>query len=137
MLGEIFGRSAGLTRLVLTLFLFFGFRALFGSFLSYVVENAGLVGVDMASSMGLGLPDTEAPPAVLSGFSFGILRAGMRGVSASRSRMAVSNLESSGRSKEGSGSVRSSRVGGAPRETLKLGEGCMRINEAGVAGAVL
>jgi len=29
ILGEIFGRRAGLTRLVLTLFLFFGLRAIF------------------------------------------------------------------------------------------------------------
>lgn len=135
MLGEIFGRSAGLTRLVLTLFLFFGLRASFGSFLPFVIEKAGLVGVDIASSIGLGRPDM-APPGVLSGFNFGVFRAGIRGVPASRSRNAVSNLDSPGRSNDGSGRVRSSRVGGASLEPSKFGDGCMRIKEAGVAGAL-
>jgi hypothetical protein len=133
ILGEILGRRAGLTRFELTLFLFFGLRASFGSFLPFAMEKAGLVGVDMGSSIGLGLPDM-VPPGVLRGFSFGVFRADRRGVSPSSSRIAVSNLESPGRSSDASGRVRSSNIGGASSETLKLGEGCMRIREAGVAG---
>lgn len=38
MLGEILGLRAGLTRLELTLFLFFGLRAAFVSFLPFVME---------------------------------------------------------------------------------------------------
>lgn len=74
MLGEILGLSAGLTRFELVLFLFFGFRASLGSsFLPLVMLNAGLVGVDMPSIMGLGRPES-APPGVLRGFSFGVFR---------------------------------------------------------------
>jgi hypothetical protein len=110
MLGDILGLRAGLTRFVLTLFLFFGFRASFRSLLPLVMEKAGLVGVDMASIIGLGLPDIDAP-GVLRGFSFGVFRA--RGVSLSSFLIAVSNLNSPGRSREASGKVRSSSMGGA------------------------
>jgi len=112
MLGEILGLKAGLTRLVLTLFLFFGLRADLGSFLPLAMEKAGLVGVDMASIIGLGRPDMD-PPGVLNGFSFGVFRADMRGVSPSSSRIAVSILDSPGRSRDASGRVRSSSIGGA------------------------
>jgi hypothetical protein len=109
MLGEILGLRAGLTRCELTLFLFFGFRASFGSLLPLVMEKAGLVGVDMASIIGLGLLDMDAP-GVLRGFSFGVFR---RGISSSSLRIAVSSLDSPGRSREASGRVRSSSIGGA------------------------
>ena len=112
MLGEILGLKAGLTRLVLTLFLFFGLRTDLGSFLPLAMEKAGLVGVDMASIIGLGRPDMD-PPGVLDGFSFGVFRADMRGVSPSSSRIAVSILDSPGRSRDASGRVRSSSIGGA------------------------
>lgn len=80
MLGEIFGLSAGLTSVEHVLFLFFALRANLGSlFLPFVMENAGLVGVDAASIMGL-LPVIVAP-GVLSGLSFGVFRADRRGVS--------------------------------------------------------
>lgn len=83
MLGEIFGLSAGLTKVELTLFLFFALRPNLGSgFFPFVMLNAGLVGVDMASIMGLGRPDI-APPGVLSGFNLGVFRADNRGVSSS------------------------------------------------------
>jgi hypothetical protein len=134
MLGEILGRRAGLTRLELTLFRFLRLRPNLGSdFFPEVMENAGLVGVDMASSMGLGLFERLAP-GVLSGPSLGVLRADMRGVSASSSRKAVSILDSDGLSKDASGSARSSRIGGAPEGPSNRGEGWMRISEAGVAG---
>jgi hypothetical protein len=135
MLGEILGRRAGLTRLVLTLFRFFRLRPVFGSGFFPVMEKAGLVGVDMGSSIGLGLAERLAP-GVLSGLSLGVLRADIRGVSVSSSRKAVSNLDSGGRSKEASGSARSSRIGGTPEGASKRGEGWMRISEAGVAGVV-
>ena len=80
MLGEIFGLNAGLTRLELTLPLFFKLRPFASTLFPEVIENAGLVGVDMASSMGLGLFDMVAP-GVLSGPILGVLRADMRGVS--------------------------------------------------------
>lgn len=111
MLGEIFGLNAGLTRLELMLFLFFELRASFASFLPLVVENAGLAGVEVGPSMGLGLPDMLAP-GVLKGCSFGVFRAERRGVSKSSSQIIVSTLESAGRSNEASGSVRSSNIGG-------------------------
>lgn len=79
MLGEIFGLSAGLTSVEHVLFLFFAFLANLGSlFLVFVVENAGLVGVEAASIMGL---RDMAAPGVLSGFSFGVFLADRRGVS--------------------------------------------------------
>lgn len=81
ILGEIFGLSAGLTRVELVLFLFLGLRASLGSsFLPLVIVKAGLVGVDIASIIGLGLPDKTAP-GVLSGLSFGVFLADKRGVS--------------------------------------------------------
>lgn len=136
MLGEIFGLNAGLTRLELTLPLFFELRPLGSSFFPEVNENAGLVGVDIASSIGLGLFDTDAP-GVLSGPIFGVLRADIRGVSCSSpSRKAVSILDNEGRlgSNEASGKVRSSSMGGTSIEASNCGEGCMRMREAGVAG---
>ena len=122
MLGEILGLKAGLTRFELTLFLFFGLRGTFVSFLPLVMEKAGLVGVDMASSIGLGRPDMD-PPGVLKGFSFGVFRADKRGVSASSSRTTVSSLDSPGRSRDASGNVRSSNIGIGCSEPLKSGEG--------------
>jgi hypothetical protein len=136
MLGDILGRRAGLTRLELTLFRFLRLRPSLGSdFFPEVMENAGLLGVDMASSIGLGLFERLAP-GVLSGPSLGVLRADIRGVSASSSssRKAVSNLDRAGLSKEASGSARSSRTGGTPDGPSNRGEGWMRISEAGVAG---
>lgn len=87
----------------------------------------------MASSIGLGRPDMDAP-GVLKGFSFGVFRAARRGVSPSWSRIAVSDLDRLGRSRDASGSVRSSSTSGACSEPLKSGDGCMRIRDAGVAG---
>lgn len=85
MLGEILGLRAGLTRLELTLFLFFELRAVFESaLLPEAMEKAGLVGVDMGSSIGLGLPDM-VPPGVLCGPIFGVFLANNRGVSWSSS----------------------------------------------------
>lgn len=136
MLGEIFGLSAGLTRLELTLPRFFALRPLASVFFPEVMEKAGLVGVDMASSMGLGLFDMVAP-GVLNGPSLGVLRADMRGVSSSASWKAVSNLDNEGLdSSDASGRARSSSVGGTFMQASNCGEGCMRISEAGVAGAV-
>jgi hypothetical protein len=133
MLGEIFGLSAGLTMVEQTLFLFLALRTNFGSpFFPFVMEKAGLVGVDMASSMGLGLPDTAAP-GVLSGSILGVFRAVMRGVS-SPSQMTVSNLVKADRSNDASGRVKSSIKSGVSTVSLKLGEGWIRIREAGVAG---
>lgn len=137
MLGEIFGLKAGLTRLELTLPLFFALRPPFASsFFPDVIENAGLVGVDMGSSIGLGLFDIDAP-GVLSGPILGVLRADIRGVSCSASRKAVSILDNEVLgSNEASGRARSSNGGGMLIEASNCGEGCMRISEAGVAGAV-
>jgi hypothetical protein len=133
MLGEIFGLSAGLTRVEHVLFLFFALRANLGSpFFPFVMEKAGLVGVDITSSMGLGLP-AMAAPGVLSGPILGVLRAAIRDVS-SPSQMIVSNLDRAGRSNDASGRVKSSITGGASTVSLKLGEGWIRIREAGVAG---
>jgi hypothetical protein len=132
ILGEIFGLSAGLTRVEHVLFLFFALRANLGSlFFPLVTEKAGLIGVEAASIMGL-LP-VMAAPAVLSGLSFGVFRADKRGVS-SPSWIAVSSLSSAGRSNEASGKVKSSIMGGASTVSLKLGDGWIRIKEAGVAG---
>jgi hypothetical protein len=79
--GEIFGLRAGLTSVEQVLFLFFVLRASFGSgFLPFVMETAGLVGVDMPSIMGLGLLDIAAP-GVLSAPNLGVFRAAKRGVS--------------------------------------------------------
>jgi hypothetical protein len=81
MLGEIFGLRAGLTRVEQVLFLFFALRAIFGSgFFPFVMEKAGLVGVDMGSIIGLGLLDMDAP-GVLSAPNLGVFRAARRGVS--------------------------------------------------------
>lgn len=116
MLGEIFGLKAGLTRFELTLPLFFELRPLSSAFFVEVIENAGLVGVDMASSIGLGLFD-KAAPGVLSGPIFGVLRADIRGVSCSSLRNAVSILDSEGLdSSEASGRVRSSSIVGTSIE---------------------
>lgn len=135
ILGEIFGLNAGLTRLELTLPLFFALRPCLGSsFFPDVIEKAGLVGVDMASSMGLGLFDIAAP-GVLRGPILGVLRADMRGVSISSSRYAVSSLDKEGRdSKEASGRARSSIIEGGFMQASNWGEGWIRIKEAGVAG---
>lgn len=134
MLGDIFGLNAGLTRLELTLPLFLELRPLGSIFLPEVIENAGLVGVDMASSIGLGLFDMAAP-GVLSGPIFGVLRVDIRGVSCSSLRNAVSILDNEGLdSSEASGRVRSSSMGGTSIEASNRGEGCMRMREAGVAG---
>lgn len=92
----------------------------------------------MASSMGLGRPDMAAP-GVLKGFSLGVFRADKRGVplSSSSSRIAVSDLDKLGLSRDASGRVSSSSIGGACSEPLKSGDGCMRMREAGVAGVLL
>lgn len=95
--------------------------------------KAGLVGVEAASSIGLGLPDRPAP-GVLTALNFGVLRADRRGVFSLSTRIAVSSLDRFGRSSEGSGRVKSSIMIGASCESLKLGEGWMRIKDAGVAG---
>ena len=80
MLGEIFGMSAGLAMVEHVLFRFFAVRAnLESPFFPFVMENAGLVGVD-ASIMGLGLLPIDAP-GVLRGPILGVFRAAMRGVS--------------------------------------------------------
>ena len=136
ILGEIFGLNAGLTRLEVTLPLFLVLRPLASSFFPEVNEKAGLVGVDIASSIGLSLFDIDAP-GVLSGPIFGVLRADTRGVSCcSPSWNAVSILDKEGRpdSKEASGRVRSSSVGGISIVASNRGEGCIRMREAGVAG---
>ena len=130
IIGDIFGLNAGLTRFELTLFRFFGLRANFGSFLLLVMENAGLVGAEAESSNGLGL----LAPGVLNGPNFGVFRADIRGVVESPSTIPVWILESTGRSREASGSVKSSSKGCTSKSPLKVGEGCMRIREAGVAG---
>jgi hypothetical protein len=123
MLGEIFGLRAGLTRVEHVLFLFLALRANFGSpFFPFVMEKAGLVGVDAASIIGLGLPDIAAP-GVLSGPILGVFRADIRGVSCSSLWITVSNLARAGRSNEASGNVKSSIMGGASVVSLKLGEG--------------
>jgi hypothetical protein len=46
----------------------------------------------------------------------------------------VSSLARAGRSKDASGRVKSSIMADGSMVSLKLGEGCMRISEAGVAG---
>jgi hypothetical protein len=115
--------SAGLIRVEHVLFRFFGLRASFASpFFPFVMENAGLVGVIEGSSIGLGLP-AMAEPGVLNGPILGVLRADMRGVSCPSSRVAVSNLARAGRSKDASGRVKSSIMGGASLLLLKLGDG--------------
>ena len=81
MLGEIFGLRAGLTRVEHVLFRFFVLRASFRSiFFPFVMEKAGLVGVDAESIIGLGPPDMDAP-GVLSAPNLGVFRAARRGVS--------------------------------------------------------
>ena len=136
ILGEILGLNAGLTRLELTLPLFFALRPFISIFFPEVIENAGLVGVDMASSIGLGLFDMVAP-GVPSGPNLGVLRAAMRGVSCSPSWKAVSSLDSDGLdSSEASGRARSSNMGWTLAEASNCGEGYMRMSEAGVAGVV-
>ncbi len=100
MLGEIFGLSAGLTRVELTLFLFFGLRADFESFLPFITEMTGLAGIELGSIIGLGLSDMLAP-GVLCGFSFGVFREDVD----------VLILDSIGLSKDASGRVRSSSMG--------------------------
>jgi hypothetical protein len=133
MLGENFGLRAGLMWAEHVLFLFFVLRANFGSpFFPFVIEKAGLVGVDMGSIMGLGPPDMAAP-GVLRGPILGVFRADMRGVS-SPSIMTVSSGARGSRSNDGSGRVKASIIGGASILSLKLGDGCIRIREAGVAG---
>lgn len=85
MLGEILGRKAGLTRVDVTLFRFLDGRADLGSiFLLVPGKNAGLVGEEIALSIGLGLgfPDcAHAPEGVDSGPSLGVFRAVNLGVS--------------------------------------------------------
>lgn len=81
MLGDIFGLNAGLTRLELTLFLFFELRADLGSPL-LPGAKAGLVGEEIALIIGLGLPDWAAlADGVLSAPNLGVFRAESRGVS--------------------------------------------------------
>lgn len=83
MLGEILGLSAGLTSVELVLFLFLFIRPLLESaFLPPLTAKPGLVGEVRALSVGLGFPESAAlADGVLNGPSFGVLRAGMRGVS--------------------------------------------------------
>ena len=82
MLGEILGLSAGLTSVELVLFLFLFIRPLLESaFLPPLIAKLGLVGEVRALSVGLGFPESAAlADGVLNGPSFGVLRAGMRGV---------------------------------------------------------
>lgn len=134
MLGEIFGMSAGLAMVEHVLFRFFAVRAnLVSPFFPFVMENAGLVGVDAPSTIGLGRLAIEAP-GVLRGPILGVFLADIRGVSWPPSRTAVSILARAGRSRDASGRVRSSIMAGGSIVSLKFGEGCMRISEAGVAG---
>lgn len=80
MLGEIFGMSAGLARVEHVLFRFFAVRANLDSiFFPFVMETAGLVGVVVGSSIGLGLLAIAAP-GVLRGPILGVFLADMRGV---------------------------------------------------------
>src|SRR4051812_18578111 len=121
MLGEIFGRKAGLTSAELTLFLFLELRATLESTLfPLVMPNPGLVGDETALSIGLGLPESAAPAeGVLKGPSFGVFRAVIRGVGSSSScRTAVSMRDSGVLSNEASGSVRSSSAGKPSGGTL-------------------
>ena len=61
MLGDIFGRIAGLTRVELTLPLFFEVRPVLGSIRFPVPwAKAGLMG-DAAPIIGLGFPDCAMP----------------------------------------------------------------------------
>jgi hypothetical protein len=123
MLGEIFGIRAGLTRVEHVLFLFFALRANFESpFFPFVIEKAGLVGVIAGSIIGLNLP-AMAAPGVLRGPILGVFRADIRGVSCSPSRITVSSVSRAGRSKDGSGRVRSSIISDVSRVSLKFGEG--------------
>lgn len=126
MLGEIFGSSAGLTRFEVTLFRFLDDLPDFESTFPLVFEkNAGLLGDEMALSMGLGLgfPDcAEAPDGVDSGPSLGVFRATSLGVSWSSSWIAVSSRDSWGLSKEASGKVKSSNAGGTSASP-KVGDG--------------
>lgn len=97
MLGEILGLRAGLTRVDgAAVFLFFELRPSFASVrLPVPIEKAGLVGDEMALSIGLGFPYDAAPAeGVLSGPSLGVLRAANRGVSWSSPSMAVSMRDS-------------------------------------------
>lgn len=135
ILGEIFGLSAGLTSVELTLFLFFGFRPAFDSILFVPPIKAGLVGDATALSMGLVFPDNAAPAdGVLNGPSLGVLRADIRGVAPSSLSKEVSMWDRGGLSREASGSVRSSSIGISPAIWMKLGDCCRCIKEAGVAG---
>lgn len=114
MLGLIFGRSAGLTKAELTLPRFLPPRpaGLISDFLAHVVE--------LGDAMPLieGLMDADGsidPDGVLRGPSFGVLRAGMRGVDWS-SWMAVSTRDTPGRAitaveAAGSGRAKSSLIG--------------------------
>lgn len=82
MLGEILGRRAGLTRVEVTLFRFLDGRTDLESIFLVPGKNAGLVGEEIALSMGLGFPDcADAPEGVESGPSFGVFRAVSLGVS--------------------------------------------------------
>ena len=140
ILGDIFGRRAGLTSVELTLFLFLVLRPALGSGrLPLPRARAGLIGEATAPSIGLGLPDCAAPAeGVLIGPNLGVFRADIRGVdSSSLRRMAVSRRGSGGFSSEGSGSIRSSSGGWPSEKSPKLGDCCRRISEAGVAGQTL
>ena len=138
ILGEILGRRAGLTKVDVTLFRFLDERADFGSiFLLLPGRKAGLVGEFMALSIGLGVGTptrADAPEGVCKGPSFGVFRADNLGVSWSPFCIAVSIRESCGRSRDASGNVRSSSAGGASASP-NVGDGWMRIRDAGVAGA--
>lgn len=125
MLGEIFGRSAGLTRVELVLFLFFVFRpALASNLLPGPSRAIRVVGDATSLNSGLVLPDMAAPAdGVLSGFSLGVLRAEIRGVLWSSSWIVESVRERSGLSiAAASGRVRSSSIGGMSGDAMKFGD---------------
>lgn len=137
MLGEILGLSAGLARVVLTLFLFFTPRLFLGSALLPLPKaKAGLVGEATALSIGLGLPVCAAnPEGVLIGVNLGVLRAC---ICVTVDSLALSIAVSRGdvRGSEGPGSNKSSsNVSSSP--TAKLGDRWRCINDAGVAGQSL
>ena len=138
ILGDIFGLNAGLTSADdVMLFLFFVLRPGFASTLLPIpVANAGLIGDAAALSIGLCFPYKAAPAeGVLNGVNLGVFRADRRGVSWSPSSKLVSSCGSGGLSNEAAGRARSSNMGGTSGAGAKLGDGWMRINDAGVAGA--
>lgn len=137
ILGEIFGLKAGLTKVEVMLFLFLGSRLDFESPLLDEGVKAGLVGVDMPLSMGLGLPVKTAEPGVPCADNLGVFRADRRGVSCSPpSWIVVSRCVKEGRVvRDASGNVKSSKCG-VISEDPNVGEGWIRISDAGVAGVI-